>query len=62
MALGMMLPGMFAGWLEDLIGYHNFFIFVMICAIPTLAVIPFLKIDKEFGKKEKEERNTQEAG
>jgi len=62
MALGMMLPGMFAGWLEDMIGYHNFFIFVMICAIPTLAVIPFLKIDKEFGKKEKEEKKTQEAG
>ena len=56
MALGMMLPGMFAGWLQDHIGYHNFFIFVMICAIPTLAVIPFLKIDKEFGKKEKEEK------
>ena len=51
MALGMMLPGMIAGWLQDMLGYNHFFIFVMICAIPTLAVIPFLKIDKEFGKK-----------
>jgi PAT family beta-lactamase induction signal transducer AmpG len=50
MALGMMLPGMIAGWLQDMLGYNHFFIFVMICAIPTLAVIPFLKIDKEFGK------------
>jgi PAT family beta-lactamase induction signal transducer AmpG len=51
MALGMMLPGMIAGWLQDHIGYHHFFIWVMVLAIPTLAVIPFLKIDKEFGKK-----------
>lgn len=57
MALGMMLPGMFAGWFEDLIGYHNFFIFVMICAIPTLAVIPFLKVDNKFGKKELTEKS-----
>lgn len=53
MALGMMLPGMIAGWIQELIGYTHFFIFVMICTIPTLLVIPFLKIDKEFGRKEK---------
>lgn len=51
MALGMMLPGMIAGWIQELIGYNHFFVFVMICAIPTLLVIPFLKINKEFGKK-----------
>lgn len=51
MALGMMLPGMIAGWIQELIGYSHFFIFVMICTIPTLALIPFLKIDKNFGKK-----------
>ena len=51
MALGMMLPGMVAGWLQELIGYNHFFIWVMICAIPTLAIIPFLKIDKEYGIK-----------
>lgn len=53
MAAGMMLPGMIAGWLQELIGYHNFFILIMILAIPTLAVIPFLKIDKDFGMKKK---------
>lgn len=52
MALGMMLPGMVAGWLQEQIGYHHFFIWIMALAIPTLAVIPFLKIDKEFGKKQ----------
>lgn len=51
MALGMMLPGMIAGWIQELIGYQNFFIFVIFCAIPTILVIPFLKIDAEFGKK-----------
>jgi len=51
MALGMMLPGMAAGWLQELLGYNHFFIWVMICAIPTLALIPFLKIDKEYGIK-----------
>jgi len=55
MALGMMLPGMMAGWLQELLGYNHFFIWVMICAIPTLAIIPFLKIDKEYGIKKKEE-------
>ena len=52
MAMGMMLPGMIAGWLQELLGYNHFFIWVMLCAIPTLAIIPFLKIDKSYGKKE----------
>lgn len=51
MALGMMLPGMIAGWLQELIGYSHFFIWIMICAIPTLGIISFLKIDKEYGIK-----------
>ena len=51
MALGMMLPGMVAGWLQELLGYNHFFIWVMICAVPTLAIIPFMKIDKNYGKK-----------
>ena len=51
MALGMMLPGMIAGWLQEHIGYQHFFIWIVLLAIPTLSVIPFLKIDKNFGKK-----------
>jgi len=51
MALSMMLPGMVAGWLQELLGYNHFFIWVMICAIPTLALVPFLKIDKGYGIK-----------
>ncbi len=51
MAAGMMLPGMIAGWLQEAVGYQLFFIIIMLCTIPTLAVIPFLKIDKNFGRK-----------
>ncbi len=52
MALGMMIPGMISGWLQEIIGYQNFFVWVMICTIPSFLVIPFLNIDPGFGKKE----------
>lgn len=51
MALGMMLPGMISGFLQEMMGYNLFFIFIMIATIPTLMLIPFIKIDPEFGKK-----------
>ena len=51
MALGMMLPGMAAGWIEDQIGYVNFFTWVLVCTIPSFIVITRLKIPPEFGKK-----------
>ena len=53
MALGMMLPGMAAGWIQEQMGYVSFFTLVMIATIPTLLIVPFMKIDKEFGKKNK---------
>lgn len=56
MALGMMLPGMAAGWIQEQVGYQNFFIFLVICIIPTLAVIPFLKINPNFGKSKESKR------
>ena len=55
MALGMMIPGMLSGWLQEIIGYQNFFIWVMICTIPSFAVIKFLKIDPSFGLKKAQE-------
>ena len=51
MALGMMIPGMLSGWLQEIVGYQNFFIWVMICTIPGFFVIKFLKIDPQFGIK-----------
>ena len=35
MALGMMLPGMGAGWLQDHLGYPKFFVWVLVCTIPS---------------------------
>lgn len=51
MALGMMLPGMAAGFLQESLGYLNFFLLVVFCAVPVLLILPFLKIDGQFGKK-----------
>jgi PAT family beta-lactamase induction signal transducer AmpG len=51
MALGMMLPGMFAGWLQEQLGYNHFFIWVMICSVVPLIAVSLLKINPEFGKK-----------
>lgn len=53
MALGMMLPGMVAGWLQEQLGYANFFWWVMGCCLITLAVTAFLKIDPAFGRKDR---------
>lgn len=51
MALGMMLPGMMAGWLQEQVGYQWFFIIVMLLAIPTLMIASIVKVEPEFGKK-----------
>lgn len=51
MALGMMLPGMVSGYIQEAVGYENFFIWVMICCFATFAVSAMLKIDPHFGKK-----------
>ena len=52
MALGMMLPGMFAGWIQEQVGYLNFFWWVMLCCIATIAVAKLVKVDPRFGKKD----------
>lgn len=52
MALGMMLPGMAAGWLQELIGYKHFFYWIMICCVTTIVVTAFIKVDPKFGRKE----------
>ncbi|MCK9626233.1 MAG: MFS transporter [Bacteroidales bacterium] len=51
MALGMMLPGMAAGWIQERLGYVNFFWWVMICCVATIAVTAFVKVDPQYGKK-----------
>ena len=51
MALGMMLPGMISGWIQETIGYQWFFVWVVICTVPGFLLLPFLNIDPAFGTK-----------
>ncbi len=53
MALGMMLPGMAAGWIQEQVGYLYFFIWVCICTVPGFVLVKFLKIDRNFGKNQR---------
>ena len=54
MALGMMLPGMWSGWLQELVGYNHFFIWTLLCCLGTWAVTAMVKVDPNYGKKKKE--------
>jgi PAT family beta-lactamase induction signal transducer AmpG len=51
MALGMMLPGMWSGWVADIIGYKHFFVWVMCSALPGFTLALLLKVDPQFGRK-----------
>lgn len=55
MALGMMIPGMISGWLQEIIGYQHFFIWVMFATIPAFIITKFIPLDPEFGKEVKEQ-------
>ena len=52
MALSMMIPGLFAGALQESVGYRAFFVIVVVCCVMTYIVSGQLKIDPEFGKKQ----------
>jgi PAT family beta-lactamase induction signal transducer AmpG len=49
MALGMMLPGMFSGTIQQLMGYKDFFLCSMLCAVPGIAIAAMIDIPPEFG-------------
>jgi MFS transporter, PAT family, beta-lactamase induction signal transducer AmpG len=52
MALGMMLPGMLSGYIQQYLGYGNFFIWVFCATIPGLILSRLLEFPSDFGKKE----------
>ena len=52
MALGMMLPGMVSGWIQEMIGYQYFFVWVLLATIPGFIVAFLIPVDPEFGKAE----------
>ncbi|MBW8848880.1 MAG: MFS transporter [Burkholderiales bacterium] len=51
MALGMMIPGMWSGWLQDHIGYVPFFAWVLLATVPSFVMAALIKIPDDFGKK-----------
>ncbi|TFV93261.1 MFS transporter [Algoriphagus kandeliae] len=51
MALGMMVPGMISGYMQEWLGYPGFFVWVVIATIPSFIMAYSAKYPKEFGKK-----------
>ena len=51
MALGMMLPGMASGWLQQQMGYPLFFAWVCLCTLPSVVLAARLRIPRDFGRK-----------
>ncbi|MBN1398015.1 MAG: MFS transporter, partial [Bacteroidetes bacterium] len=54
MALGMMLPGMISGKIQELIGYQMFFVWIMISTIPGFIIAALVKIPEGFGMKKEQ--------
>ncbi len=51
MALGLMLPGMAAGWIQEHVGYAHFFLWVCLATVPSFAATALIKVDPAFGKR-----------
>lgn len=54
MALGMMLPGMLSGYIQEWLGYDGFFVWVVIAAIPAFLLLRFIEYPADYGKKTSE--------
>jgi len=51
MAAGMMIPGLYAGKIQELLGYQHFFMYVCLMTLPAFLMAALVKIDPQFGKK-----------
>ncbi len=51
MALGMMLPGMWSGWLQEIIGYPHFFVWVLLATVPSFIIAALIPLEQDFGKR-----------
>ena len=53
MGLSMRIPGLFAGDIQEALGYKDFFWMVIACCVATIAVTFFAyhKVDPAYGKK-----------
>ena len=50
MALGMMLPGLPAGWIQDHVGYVPFFVWVCLATIPSFVATALIRVDAAYGR------------
>ncbi len=56
MALGMMLPGLISGFMQEWLGYDGFFIWVVLAALPAFILLRYISYPPNFGKaKDKDE-------
>lgn len=55
MALGMMLPGMISGYIQQWLGYGGFFVWVLIAALPSLFLLRFIRYPDDYGIKSEAE-------
>ena len=51
MAMGMMLPGMLSGYVQEWLGYPGFFVWVVAATIPGFMMAYVVRYPREFGKK-----------
>ncbi len=59
MALGMMIPGMISGYMQEWLGYGGFFVWVVLAALPVFFLLKFITYPADFGKAE--EKNGKDA-
>ena len=52
MALGMMVPGQWSGWLARCLGYPDFFLWVIFATVPSFLVALRLPLEPDFGRRE----------
>jgi len=52
MALGMMLPGMVSGWIQEALGYKMFFVYVLIATVPGFVATALIPLRESFGRGE----------
>ncbi|HWA24895.1 MAG TPA: MFS transporter [Lacunisphaera sp.] len=51
MAAGLLLPGMVAGWLQEQLGYVNFFLCACLATLPSFVAVAMVKVDPAYGRK-----------
>jgi len=51
MALGMMVPGLWSGWLQEWLGYRHFFIWVLLATIPSFYLATKIPLEADFGRR-----------